>query len=529
MVLHVSVQFEELGSRTSTFDRLIWIIAWCQRFVAGARGKLTSLTSSHLSLAELRQAEQTLVRHSQEMAYPEAFQLLRSEKFLPRGHPLAPLAPYIDEEGMLRVGGRLQKAELPTQGIHPILLPPRSHIVLLLVRRTHLLLLHAGPSTVASTLAATYHIPRINQLLRNISKSCVPCQRAYARTSRQCMGELPAIRTHPTRPFEIVGIDFAGPIYIRKGLARHPAMVKSYLCIFICFTTRALHVEVVSDMTTAAFLAALTRFTARRGLPSRICTDNGSNFIGAEAELKRTLETLCTEASHQSVSYWASQRHILWSFSPARAPHFGGLWEAAVKSVKTILRKVLGGHRLTFEELCTVSTEAEAVVNSRPLTPMNTFSDDAIAPLTPGHFLVGGPLLALPSLPDFDSNISNVRRWNLVVRLTHEIWRRWKHEYLQHLQKRNKWLKPQHSLQVDDVVLVKDHDSFLRDWPMGRVVKTYPGKDELVRVVDVKSQGKIIRRPITGIVRLLNEDDAPLSGGVCSRNITMSPTEADES
>lgn len=388
-VLRVSAASEELGLDVSTYDRLIRVKGWVIRFFSRARGKQNTLTSSHLTLSELKRSESLLLKHSQMQFYQDVFQKLKSEKSLPNGHPLSSLSPYLDREGLLRVGGRLQRAELSSSCAHPLILNARSHIVMLMVRRTHQLLLHTGSSTVMATLASTYHIPRLRLLVRSISQKCVPCQRAYARTSQQFMGELPAVRSQPSRPFTVVGIDFAGPIFIKRGNPRQPTMVKCYLCVFVCFSSRATHLEVVSDMTTPAFLATLVHFTARRGLPSKVYMDNGSNFVGAEAELRKTLEILRSNPSQQAIIQWAAHRHISWHFSPARAPHFGGLWEAAVKSVKSLLKRTLGERRLTFEELSTVVTEAEAVINSRPLIPLNSPSDDAISPLTPGHVFGG--------------------------------------------------------------------------------------------------------------------------------------------
>lgn len=331
------------------------------------------------------------------------------------------------------------------------------------------------------------------------------------------MGQLPAPRVQPSRPFTNVGIDFAGPILTNRGGPRRPVKVKTYICLFVCFCTRALHLEVVADMTTQAFIAALTRFVARRGLPTDVFTDNGTNFRGAQTELRKMLEVLQTESHQQTINQWASRRSISWHFSPARAPHFGGLWEAAVRSLKSLLKRTLGEHSMTYEELSTIVIEAEAVLNSRPLIPLDSLPDDAVAPLTPGHFIIGGPLLALPSTPNMQSKICNLRRWNLVQRLSFDLWNRWKKEYLLYLQRRAKWRSPRRDLSPGDVVLIKDLDSYQRSWPLGRVMETFPGNDGHVRVVDVKSQGKTFRRPVAKLVLLLRDDeDTSLSGGVCT-------------
>lgn len=197
-----------------------------------------------------------LIRSSQHLCYSTECDLLLTGKALPKNHHLSALSPYIDEDGLLYVGGRLQKASLADSAIHPIILNTRSHTVQLLVEHSHRLMLHAGPSTVMATLSFTYHIPRIKPLLRKISKHCVICQKAYARTSQQLMGELPAVRSCPSRPFSVVGIDYAGPLFIKRGNPRKYTLIKTYLCMFICLSSRVVLLEVVSDSTTAAFLAA---------------------------------------------------------------------------------------------------------------------------------------------------------------------------------------------------------------------------------------------------------------------------------
>lgn len=513
-VMKVSVATEEMGGRVSSFERLIRITAWIKRFINNCKGKQEPHSCSTLSSTELIAAKLTLLKHSQRAFYQQELSRLQNKRILPDNHPLASLSPFLDEDGVMRVGGRLQQSNLPVETTHPIILNSRSRIVQLMVEQTHRTLLHSGTSTMMSTLSQTFHIPRMRRLVRKITSQCIPCRKANARTAHQYMGQLPEVRTRPSQPFTITGIDFAGPVYIKRGSPRRPVRVKTYLCLFICFSTKATHLEVVSDMTTPAFLAALTRFTARRGLPTDIYTDNGSNFLGAQAELKQMLGHLRSEESERSISVWTARHEIHWHFSPARAPHFGGLWEAAVRSLKSLLRRTLGEQSLTFEELTTIVTEAEAALNSRPLAPLDATPDDAVAPLTPGHFLVGRPLKALPSLTDCHSKLGSLRRWNLVQRLSHDLWKRWQREYLVHLQKRIKWKQPQLELKEGDIVLIKDCDTFQRSWPMGKVEKTYPGKDGHVRVVDVLANGKIFRRPIAKLV-LLKEEETSFSGGEC--------------
>lgn len=184
----------ELGLEISSFDRLT---SWVLRFCLHARRKQKHQQSLSLTLSELRSSKQVLLVHSQRLTYPSERSLLMDGDPLPKHHYLSCLSPYIDHDGLMRVGRRLQKASLSAAQAHPIILNTKSHVVKLLVSQTHCLLLHAGPSTVMATLCSACYIPRLKPLLRCISQQCVTCQRAYARTSTQLMGELPAVRTRP--------------------------------------------------------------------------------------------------------------------------------------------------------------------------------------------------------------------------------------------------------------------------------------------------------------------------------------------
>ena len=184
---------------------------------------------------------------------------------------------------------------------------------------------------------------------------------------------------------------------------------------------------------------------------------------------------------------------------------------AAVKSAKTLLHKVLGTQRLTYEEYSTILCDIEATLNSRPLTPLDSMPPDGVQALTPGHFLVGKPLTAVPSRDTNVNRISNTRRWNLCQKLNQDFWTQWKAEYLTILNRYTKWKQPQRDVTVGDIVLLKDDELFSRSWPMARVVKVFPGKDGKVRVADVKTQRGTYRRPIVKLVVLLPHEEGASS------------------
>ncbi|GFV77148.1 integrase catalytic domain-containing protein [Trichonephila clavipes] len=232
------------------------------------------------------------------------------------------------------------------------------------------------------------------------------------------MGDLPIERINPCRAFEKVGIDFAGPITTKCQHTRKANNFKFYICLFICMCTKAVHLELVSSLSAAAFLSALRRFVSRRGYPSDIYSDNGTNFDGASAYLKDLFQLL----HNSNVQDYSSSKNIQWHFIPPYAPNFGGVWEASVKLTKQHLLKTLKAAVLNFEELDTILCQIEACINSRPLYPLSLYFSQV---LTPGHFLIGCPLLELPDHSLTNQSLSIHSRWSLLMKLKRMFWSRW--------------------------------------------------------------------------------------------------------
>uniref|UniRef100_A0A8D8NVF7 (northern house mosquito) hypothetical protein n=1 Tax=Culex pipiens TaxID=7175 RepID=A0A8D8NVF7_CULPI len=203
------------------------------------------------------------------------------------------------------------------------------------------------------------------------------------------MGDLPAVRVTVARPFSKTGVDYFGPVFVRPGPRR--TAIKAYVCL----CTKAVHLELVSDLSTERFLQALHRFTSRRGPVAEIWSDNGTNFVGARNRLHE-LFTLLRDKQHQEKVFKdCANNEIRWSFSPPSGPHFGGLWEAAVRSAKHHILRVIGDEPISIEDMNTLLVQVEGCLNSRPITPMSDDPND-LEPLTPAHFLVGSSLKALP-------------------------------------------------------------------------------------------------------------------------------------
>ena len=258
----------------------------------------------------------------------------------------------------------------------------------------------------------------------------------------------------------------------------------------------------MSEITTEDFLR---RFIPQQGKPTLIWSDHGTNFVGAAREIKELIAFLKTQRSQDAISEFCSTQNIQWKFIPEHAPRFGGLWEAAVKSMKMHLRCVIGSVKLTFEEFTTVLTQVESCLNSRPLVSLS-LDDDGTGALTPGYFLIGRPLQALPD-PLF-----SYRSLVLLHRDTYEkalvyFWQRWSSEYITSLKRYTKWHYPSRNICVGDIVILQQDNLIPSKWPLARVIKIHAGKDDLMRVVTVKMNSGTYKRPISKIALLLPSQD----------------------
>ena len=345
------------------------------------------------------------------------------------------------------------------------------------------------------------------------------CKRAYAHTAQQQMGQLPVDRATPSPQFSVVGVDLAGPLLCKQFDGRKAPTVKTYACIFICLATKAVHLELLSDISTAAFLAALQRFSARRGAPSKIVSDNGKNYVGATREIQAATERLLGDRTRDELSK-THLHNLQWEFIPPGAPHFGGHWESGVRNMKAVLKRNLGEHFLTYEELTTLLTVAEAALNSRPLEHLDALPPDGGIVLTPGHFLIGRPLLCqAPSTTNHRMVVPLHRRWKFLNLLAEELWLKWKTTYLQSLQIQSCWKTATDNIRKGDLVLLKDDSLATPHWPTAVVSEVFPGEDGLVRVVDVYCKGNTYRRPTTKL-SLLYSPPTPSSD-----DVAPSPTE----
>lgn len=403
---------------------------------------------------------------------------------------------FLADDGFIRVGGRLRHSILPDEQKHQIMLPKNHHLTDLIIKHYHEKGLHAGTQATLTLIRQKYWFKSGRDKVRKIIFFCITCFRHKSSTASQIMGNLPKERVIPSRPFQNIGLDFAGPITTKPNVPRSKVTLKSYIALFICFSTKAVHLEIVSDLSTKAFLASLRRFIARRSKPANIFCDNATNFKGCKNLLKTQLEICKSE----SIQNYSAEEGIKWNFIPPLGPHHGGLWESNIKSTKTHLLKITKAAILNFEELYTLIVQIEACLNSRPLTPLSSDPTD-LEPLTPGHFLIGGPLLSLPD-PIAQTSMSLVSRWNLVQSMQQQFWTRWSSDYLNELQRRSKWTVTKPNLQIAQLVVLKDSSQPPMKWSLARIQRIFPGPDGRVRVVEVRTSTGIYKRPITQVCPL---------------------------
>jgi hypothetical protein len=341
------------------------------------------------------------------------------------------LHPFVDQEGLLRVGGRLQQSSLPYDAVHQLVLPSNHHFTRLFVFAEHMRLLLAGSQLLIASVRQRFWIPHIKTLIKSVIHQCLTCYKLKVQASIQLMGELPCSKVQPSRVFRATGIDYAGPLMFKLGNPRSKTVIKGYIAVFVCLAVKAVHLEVVTSRTTAAFIAALRRFIARRGTPSTIYSDSGTNFKGAANHFQELHKLLQSSSHVEQVQDYLSKEKREWKFIPPHSPQFGGLWEAEVKSMKYHLRRILGNNICTYEEVITITANIEACLNSRPLC---TFPNDpSHSYLSPRHFLIGVPLTTLPSLDLTNVKSNRLSRWQQLQQQAQHFWQGWSADYLQEL------------------------------------------------------------------------------------------------
>ena len=452
----------------------------------------------NLSVDDLEEAEEVLIMLEQRQVLHEEIQQLSEDKSVKRSSPLRRLDPILVDD-VVRVGGRISRAKLPAATKHPAIIPKNSRLAWLIVMDTHRKLGHSGRNAILAEINQRVWIIGANPLIKRLVSKCAICRKYSAAQMKQKMANLPASRLQFDQPpFTNTGCDFFGPFEIKRGRS----IVKRYGVIFTCLTTRAVHIEMADSLDTDSCINSIRRFLARRGHVRVIVSDQGSNFVSANRELETELQRL----NNAKIQHLCAQKGIEWTFNPPAASHFGGVWERLIRSIRRILFGLLKEQtiRLNDDGLCTLFCEVEYILNSRPITKVPNSPND-IEALTPNDLLLFRNVSTGP--PGLFSRTDSYvkRRWRQIQYLADVFWHRWIKEYVPLLQERQKWFKPERNVKVGDIVLVVDNTP-RNTWVLGKVLNVLADKNNLVRVVTVKTKSAVLDRPVSKLCLVLEAD-----------------------
>ncbi|XP_075534522.1 uncharacterized protein LOC142568489 [Dermacentor variabilis] len=455
----------------------------------------------------LSKARLVIIRAVQQDAFYEEICCIQRGEQVHKTSSLRRLDPFLDANGLIRVGGRLNRSDLPDDEKHPLLMPGRHHVATLLVRHHHECVQHQGRHfTEGAVRAAGYWIVGGKRCISSVLQACISCKKLRGRFHDQKMADLPADRISTDPPFTNVGIDVFGPWMIASRRTRGGvANSKGWAVMFTCLSIRAVHIELIESMDTSSFINAFRRFLAVRGPIKLIRSDCGTNFIGACRELG-----ISAEGIHRSqIGKFLSGNGCKWIFNPPHASHMGGAWERMIGIARRILDSMLmqsRHQRLTHDILATFLAEVAAIINARPITPTSSDPEDPTI-LTPATLLTQKHGSASVTTGQLDTSNLYKRHWRLVQNLADEFWKRWRTTYVTTLQQRRKWQAAKPDLKEGDVVLLRDKEATRNDWPVGVITRSLLSADGRVRKVELKTAKdgvvKTFFRPTTEVVRLL--------------------------
>lgn len=494
-------------SRFSSWSRLLKVVARIKRL----RSKQTH-SSELMTVEERERAAKSVIRLAQEEQFSQEMKTLQNGESLPNSSPLFHLDPIIDGS-VIRVGGRLEQSSLSLEVKHPVILPKEGHITKLILTHYHDKICHQGRNQTLTELRANgFWIIGGSKSVAKLIHRCVKCRRLRRPVEEQRMAELPKERVEASDPFTYCGIDCFGPFITKKARKEQ----KRYGLIFTCLSSRAVHIEMLEDLSTDAFINALRCFISLRGAVRQLHCDQGTNFVGARNEFRESLKQCDTT----TIESFLAERQCKFIFNAPSASHAGGVWERQIRTVRNVLNATLCQYsgRLDDSSLRTLFYEAMAVVNSRPLTANGVNDPTSLEPLTPNHLVMMKSKIALPPPGKFEKeDVYATKRWRRVQYLVEQFWSRWKREYLLNISTRQKWHTTRRNLKVDDLVIIKE-DTPRNQWHLGRVVETTQENDGLVRrvrlLVGERTSGKqnrptkplIIERPIQKLVLLLESE-----------------------
>ena len=456
-----------------------------------------------------------LVFLAQQEQFSGIKRLLQAGRDLPQESPLCDLAPVLHSDGLIRVGGRLKRADLPLIVKHPFLLPRNHPLSLSVVGHYHRVNKHQGTHIGHNAvIQAGFFVQNGRELMKRFVHDCIRCRRLRASPCVQLMADLPEIRLEETGPFVHIGIDVMGPLYIQEGknTRKTSSSRKMWVLVVVCMPSRAVHLEPLYGLDTSSFRNAFSRFQSVRGPVKTVLSDNGTNFQAAKQQIEEAAVYFGELAEHLKL------HGVEWTMNPPYSSHRGGSYERLIGSVRRALEAsmLLTSNRgLSRDELTTLLAEAMSIVNSTPLWAASTDPNDP-APLTPSMLLTlkDSSYRPLESFADADLLSYGKKRYKRVQYLADQFWKRWREEYLHTLTQRRKWKRRRPCVQVGDLVLLRDKQKHRNNWPMGRVTEVKKSKDGLVRSASLRlaplpnsNKPRFTTRAITDLVLLISAED----------------------
>lgn len=398
-------------------------------------------------------------------------------------------------DGIIRCSGRIGNSDLDFDSKYPILLPSKHPFTAMYIRKYHADNFHSGVNNTVAALRQRFWVPKMRQTVKSTLRPCIICKRFQGHSYKAApVTNLPVFRTREARPFQITGVDLTGALYVRSG----GNTTKVYIALFTCAVSRAVHLEMVCDLTADAFLLALRRFIGRRSCPQYIYSDNATNFVSASKQINIVYK-------HSSVQDFSASRGCEWRFIPRKAPWFGGFWERLIGIVKSCIKKTLGRALISIDQLHTLVIEIESRVNDRPLTYTSGDLSD-LSPLTPSQLIFGHRMDHMPNIAHLDdeewgdrSNITKAYK-KLMICLG-GFWKRWKREYLVSLKEHHWPNKGSVTVSKGDVVLLDDGQARLH-WRLGKVEDLIVGRDGKTRSVHLRTSTGTSIRPILNLYPL---------------------------
>ena len=486
------------------------VVAICLKFAKNLKAKV----KCSIQVEDVVAAEKLIIKHAQKSEFSEELQQLRSSGQVKLSNRIVKLDPFVDEEGILRVGGRVKDSSLKYEEKHPVILPKSHPVTSLVVQHCHETSAHQGRGiTMNAVRSKGFWILGLSSVVSSLIFKCVFCRRHRGQVQGQKMSDLPQDRFDSGPPFTHVAVDCFGPFFITERRKE----LKRYGMLFTCLVSRAIHIESVQSMDSDSFINALRRFVSLRGPIRSLRCDQGTNFMGGIRQLRSQVSLVADDKVRQ----FLLDNDCDFIVNAPHASHQGGIWERQIRSARSVLSSLLAseGHQLDDEGLRTAMYEVTSIVNSRPLTSIGDVTSPL--PLSPNMLLTMKSNVVLPPPGDYsEADKYSRKRWKRTQYIANTFWERWRKEYIFQLQQRQKWYRPKRNFKIGDIVLVVDETLPRSQWKLGRITEVFTGSDQNVRKVKFiqgdpahgskKSKNvslKTFERPVHKLVLILETED----------------------